>query len=688
MKWSKIAASLLALCLAVTLSPAALAEEEQIPYSTDAASYEDVGWGYVKPPEGPYWKYLTLEEGARLLATAEAPGNPSFFIVYTNNPGSGENDYSSVFTMAQAAQNRKQLVYCVDLNEWGRYACAYDTGLANYLPNGAATPVFFWYGGDPRNIIVVDAWILDQGGVVLDDEELVATILTFADKGIGFRSTVSDPMSVQDLDKKAETLPANRPVPSASTQELSKTAPAGESPSPWAAAAVTAARDAWILPKALDGNYTDPITRREFCALVCAYADAVGLASSGKTVSFPDCDDPLVLRAAALGIINGYSDGTFGPNRAVRRDEAAVMLMRLAKCSDLKPNLPSGVRFSDVPGGWAEEGTSFTSACLDPETGATLMGGTSGDQFSPAGSYTREQAIVTFSRLLNVCTLQDVVLWDAAQPLVITSGVTASVQANILSVTGGVHPAMEGTWWDDSSSTLALARLSAGIHPVQLWTAAGDSDTSRGTLTLIKTAAGAYYFQSSPVYAENQAWYDTLTAPTGTEYLEGSTYITTDDSKISSLASQLTAGLSSDYEKLRAITDWISTNITYDWDLYKSGNQTYDSISASGTFLRRSSVCEGYANLTAAMLRAVGIPTRKVSGYALGYGTEERWDDTALSGDSNHAWNLAWADGRWVTVDTTWAIFDPSVWIFSEDHLWLDEDDEAYDPDQYAESGW
>ena len=186
-------------------------------------------------------------------------------------------------------------------------------------------------------------------------------------------------------------------------------------------------------------------------------------------------------------------------------------------------------------------------------------------------------------------------------------------------------------------------------------------------------------------------------------YLQPSHWVESDNEKIISLANKLTDGIKDDYEKVRAIHDWVCNNIYYDYDaLY--GYSVLDSISALETLESRRSVCQGYADLTAALLRASGFPTKVVSGFALGLGVDSGWDDKIISsGESNHAWNEVYISDRWVILDTTWnsnnkysnkkfsentglsnyKYFDISIDWFSSDHLIVSDDSEA---DEYASS--
>ena len=174
-------------------------------------------------------------------------------------------------------------------------------------------------------------------------------------------------------------------------------------------------------------------------------------------------------------------------------------------------------------------------------------------------------------------------------------------------------------------------------------------------------------------------------------------------------AEAIVSGLTDDMDKLKAIYDWITENIYYHYGMLDG--TTTPEVSAAYTYYYRWSICEGYANLTAAMCNAVGIPCRVVHGFATGVGTESTvsqvWafyekyladNDLAafrssVSGYANHAWNEAYVNGKWVILDTTWGsnndyypelhgliqgtptdkYFDPAVDDIAESHLfWTD----------------
>jgi len=179
-------------------------------------------------------------------------------------------------------------------------------------------------------------------------------------------------------------------------------------------------------------------------------------------------------------------------------------------------------------------------------------------------------------------------------------------------------------------------------------------------------------------------------------YRQPSYDIQSDNQEIINLAADITSGIENNYDKAVAIHDWVANNIYYDYDSFYSRNYINLDTSALGTLHSQKSVCEGYANLTAALLRAAGIPAKKVSGFALGVSNASWPENFEPNRDSNHAWNEAWLNGRWVIIDTTWDsqntwenggvskneglsgyhYFDISPDLFSADHVIKDYSEE------------
>lgn len=134
--------------------------------------------------------------------------------------------------------------------------------------------------------------------------------------------------------------------------------------------------------------------------------------------------------------------------------------------------------------------------------------------------------------------------------------------------------------------------------------------------------------------------------------LQATADIQCDEREIRQLAKEITAGCASGYDKVKAIHDYVATHIFYHLDAFYAGHSTI--TDALGVLHNKKTVCQGFANLAAALLRAVSIPCDVVRGYGLGLRTSGVWDAENVSGISNHAWNFAYPDNRLVVFDCTW----------------------------------
>lgn len=123
--------------------------------------------------------------------------------------------------------------------------------------------------------------------------------------------------------------------------------------------------------------------------------------------------------------------------------------------------------------------------------------------------------------------------------------------------------------------------------------------------------------------------------------------------EIQKLSDEICGGLSSDHDKLRAISRWVSANIYYDYPAYDAGIPA-ETLSLRYLLDNHSSVCGGYSNMTSALCAAQGIKCWNVHGSVL-LGDQS----FALDNDGGvyHEWNFAEIDGRIVWLDAGWDSF-------------------------------
>lgn len=164
----------------------------------------------------------------------------------------------------------------------------------------------------------------------------------------------------------------------------------------------------------LTENYTDNITRKDFCKLAyrtvatefSPYSDSrlgIGmtmqniLSEKGLSLSndFTDCNDTQIATISAMGIIQGMGDGTFAPDEYITREQAATILCRMAEFLGNK-TIPTATKIAYTDENEISDWAKSSVACVNA---MGIMNGVSEEEFVPKQTYTVEQAIVTMLRL-------------------------------------------------------------------------------------------------------------------------------------------------------------------------------------------------------------------------------------------------------------------------------------------------
>lgn len=179
---------------------------------------------------------------------------------------------------------------------------------------------------------------------------------------------------------------------------LSLGAAAADTPSAWAVEDVQASIDAGIVPAALRSDYAAPITRSRFCALATAVYETVTGSEITQRRSFTDTREVPVEKMAAVGVVDGVGDGRFDPDGTLTREQAATIIDRLSTALGY-PLADSTTTFADK-----HSISYWATAAVGRVQAAGIMNGVGDNTFSPQGSYTVEQSIVTMLRTMQSMT--------------------------------------------------------------------------------------------------------------------------------------------------------------------------------------------------------------------------------------------------------------------------------------------
>lgn len=162
----------------------------------------------------------------------------------------------------------------------------------------------------------------------------------------------------------------------------------------------------------LTGQSTDTfapqksVSRAEFAAMLIR---SLGLVAANTTKTFSDVSDLSwyaadARAAAALGLVQGYEDGTFRPNAPITREQMAVMAARAMKLLNLEAEGSRAIVATDVfrdastISSWAKEAVSDLIA-------KGIMKGQPSGSFAPSSDTSRAEAAVILVRLLRAAEL-------------------------------------------------------------------------------------------------------------------------------------------------------------------------------------------------------------------------------------------------------------------------------------------
>ncbi|SHL24971.1 transglutaminase domain-containing protein [Flavobacterium chilense] len=170
------------------------------------------------------------------------------------------------------------------------------------------------------------------------------------------------------------------------------------------------------------------------------------------------------------------------------------------------------------------------------------------------------------------------------------------------------------------------------------------------------------------------------------------------------LADKIKSDFSSDYDRARAIYDWIAFNIKYDYATFLNPPRTQGfSYSTEAekqrkiqqlnnkliqkTFNSQKAVCEGFTALYQYLAELTGLKSEIIRGDS-----KIRLADIGRKNTySNHAWNIVLIDKKWILIDVTWGqgYYDSSKGRMVNDFtpVYFDTDPDYFFAKHFPDSG-
>jgi hypothetical protein len=197
---------------------------------------------------------------------------------------------------------------------------------------------------------------------------------------------------------------------------LSFTVHANAAPSFWASEEIKAAISEDLVPKELQKDYQEPITRAEFCNLAVNLYENILNKEIKERKSFIDSNDTNVMKIGGLGIVKGIENNKFDPEGKLTREQAAVILSNLSTAMDY--SLKNGNHtFID-----SKEISKWAIGDVQKAKASGIMDGAYDNKFYPKSYYTREESIATILRLYDKINLESVTEEDVYNSIMSLKG--------------------------------------------------------------------------------------------------------------------------------------------------------------------------------------------------------------------------------------------------------------------------
>ena len=110
------------------------------------------------------------------------------------------------------------------------------------------------------------------------------------------------------------------------------------------------------------------------------------------------------------------------------------------------------------------------------------------------------------------------------------------------------------------------------------------------------------------------------------------------DAAVAQLLKELNVSGKGNYEKIKAVYDYLCDNVTYDYDNLDNDNYLLKHT-AYAALINKKAVCQGYAVLMYRLLLELGVSNRVIVGVSSG---------------GDHAWNIAKIGDLYYNLDATW----------------------------------
>jgi transglutaminase-like putative cysteine protease len=183
-----------------------------------------------------------------------------------------------------------------------------------------------------------------------------------------------------------------------------------------------------------------------------------------------------------------------------------------------------------------------------------------------------------------------------------------------------------------NKSTKMQKRVVKKLKTVKKTNSSKNTTTQNVNIKSSATSSNKYKVYKHYKYTSNSKYFYAA----GSKKVIRNSYRSANTSSINTLASSLTSGVSSQYQKGTNVFNWVRDHISYS---FYSGTR----YGASGTLTYRKGNCADQAHLVVSLARSSGLPARYVHAKA-------HFTSGHVYG---HVWAQICANGKWYIADPT-----------------------------------
>jgi hypothetical protein len=206
-----------------------------------------------------------------------------------------------------------------------------------------------------------------------------------------------------------------------------------------------------------------------------------------------------------------------------------------------------------------------------------------------------------------------------------------------------------------NGATINLNDLSDGSYTIRvLKLAKGVGNRIMKYAFTIDIKGGSASFTANLYYSENLKYSaNERTDAYALDDYKCGTYAT--DPAYIKQANLITAGITDDYLKAKAIEEWVATHLAYSFEERPESDGSFAEL-FPGSGVGTTGICGTFAGVTTDLFQAAGFPAKFING------------GTYNDGGDGHYWTEVYVDNRWVFADATAGWFDRSIAEYSVTH--------------------